>query len=78
MSTKAEILERIANVADDEIIAVPTVWTKATAEEVYEYAKNEEIELSLEQWAKVVEDYENAEFYDDEAMVEAIKLVLES
>lgn len=77
MSTKAEVLARMADVADDEIVAVPTIWTKAIAEDVYEYAEGDAIELTKEQWAAVVEDYENAEFYDDEAMVESIKTVLE-
>lgn len=76
MSTKAEILERLADVADDELIAVPTIWTKAIAEDVYEYAEDEPVELSLEQWAAVIENFENAEYYGDEEMVESIKYVL--
>jgi hypothetical protein len=77
MSTKAEILERLKDVADDEVVAVPTIWTKAIAEDVYEYSEREVIELTNEQWAAVVEDFENAEFYGDEEMVESIKTVLE-
>lgn len=77
MSTKAEVLARMADVADDEIVAVPTVWTKSIAEDVYEYAEGEEIELTNEQWAAVVQDFENAEHPDDEQMVESIKFVLE-
>ena len=77
MSTKVEVLERMKDVADDEVIAVPSIWTKVIAEEIYEYAEGEQIELTKEQWAKVVEDFENAEHPDDEQMVESIKFVLE-
>jgi len=77
MSTKAEVLARLADIADDEIVAVPSIWTKLIAEEIYEYAEGEEIELTTEQWAKVVEQFENAEFFDEEAMVTSIKDVLE-
>jgi hypothetical protein len=77
MSTKAEILERLKDVADDELIAVPTIWTKPIAEDVYEYAEGEPVELSLEQWAAVIEDFESAEYYGDEEMVASIKIVLE-
>jgi len=76
MSTKAEILARMADIADDEIVAVPTIWTKSIAEDVYEYAEGNEIELTTEQWAKVVETFENAEFYGDEEMVESINIVI--
>jgi hypothetical protein len=77
MSTKAEILGRLADVADDELIAVPTIWTKSIAEDVYEYAEDEPVELSLEQWAAVIENFENAEYYGDEEMVQSIKHILE-
>jgi hypothetical protein len=77
MSTKAEVLERMADIADDEIVAVPTIWTKAIAEDVYEYATDEALELTKEQWAAVVKEYETADYYGDEEMVEAIKTVLE-
>lgn len=76
MSTKAEVLARLADVADDEIVAVPTVWTKAIAEDVYEYATDNEITLTTEQWAQVVTNFEDAEFYGDEEMVQAIHDVL--
>jgi hypothetical protein len=77
MSTKAEILERLKDVADDEVVAVPTIWTKAIAEDVYEYSEGEVVELTVEQWAKVVADFETADFYGDEEMVESMKMVLE-
>lgn len=78
MSTKAEILKRLENVADDEIIAVPTIKTKADAEDLYEYAYDEEVTLTQEQWAQVIESYENAEDYSDEALVEVVREVLGS
>jgi hypothetical protein len=77
MSTKAEILERLKDVADDELIAVPTIWTKPIAEDLYEYAEGEPVELSAEQWAAVIQDFESAEYYGDEEMVASIKIVLE-
>jgi len=76
MSTKAEILKRLEGLADDEIIAVPTIKTKADAEDLYEYSNDEEIELTQEQWAQVVSEYEDAENYDDQALVEVIEEVL--
>lgn len=76
MSTKAEILKRLEGMADDEIIAVPTIKTKADAEDLYEYSNDEEIELTQEQWAQVVSEYEDAENYDDQALVEVIEEVL--
>jgi len=76
MSTKAEILKRIDDVADDEVIAVPTIKTKADAEDLYEYAYDEEITLTLEQWVEVVSNYENADDYSDEALVEAVREVI--
>lgn len=78
MSTKAEILKRLEGLADDDIIAVPTIKTKADAEDLYEYANDEEITLTSEQWAEVVTNYEDAEDYSDESLVEVIREVLES
>ena len=77
MSTKAEILKRLENVADDEIIAVPTIKTKSDAEDLYEYAEDVQIELTDAQWQNVVENYEDAEDYSDQALVDAIIKVLE-
>lgn len=76
MSTKAEILKRLEGIADDEVIAVPTIKTKADAEELYEYANDEEVELTQEQWAQVVSEYENSESYDDQVLVEVMEEVL--
>ena len=77
MSTKAEILKRLENVADDEIIAVPTIKTKSDAEDLYECAEDVQIELTDAQWQNVVENYEDAEDYSDQALVDAIIKVLE-
>jgi hypothetical protein len=76
MSTKAEVLARMADVADDEIVAVPTIYTRAIAEDLYAYAEGEEIEITTEQWAEIVEEFENCDHPDDEALVEAIGTVL--
>lgn len=76
MSTKAQILKALEGLADDEIVAVPTIKTKADAEELYIYANDEEIELTDAQWKKVVHEYEDAADYSDEALVEVIEEVL--
>jgi hypothetical protein len=76
MSTKAEILKRLERLADDEIIAVPTIKTKLDAEEIYSYMENEEVELTAEQWDTIVTEYENAESYDDNSLAEIMHEVL--
>lgn len=78
MSTKAQIISRLEDIGDDDVIAVPTIKTKADAEDLYEYANDEEITLTSEQWAEVVTNYEDSEDYSDEALVEVIREVLES
>lgn len=77
MSTKAEIIQRLGSLPDDAVIAVPSIWVKESAEDLYEYANDEELTLSDTQWKEVVERFENAEFYDDEAMIATIDEVLE-
>jgi hypothetical protein len=76
MSTKADILKRLEGMADDEIIAVPTIKTKLDAEDIYSYMEHEEIEFTAKQWSDIVDEYENAESYDDEALIEIINYVL--
>jgi hypothetical protein len=76
MSTVKDIIDRLSKLDPDSVVAIPTIWEKDTAEEVYEYATGDVIELSIAQWNEVVEDFENAEIADDEAMVESIRLVL--
>jgi hypothetical protein len=75
MSTKADILKRLAELGDNDIVAVPVIRTKAEAEDVYEYSENKSIILTDYEWRDVVADYENAEHYDDEALVESIKMI---
>jgi hypothetical protein len=76
MSTKAEILKRLEGIADDEIIAVPTIKTKLDAEEIYSYMENEEVELTAEQWDTIVTEYEDAESHDDNSLAEIMYEVL--
>jgi len=76
MSTKADILKRLEGMADDEIIAVPTIKTKLDVEDIYSYMEHEDIEFTAKQWSDIVDEYENAESYDDEALVEIINYVL--
>ena len=78
MSTVQEIIDRLSKLEPTAIIAVPSIWDKETAEEVYEYAVGDSVSISDEQWAEVVNQFEDAEFYDSEAMVEAINEVLRS
>ncbi len=76
MSTKADIIKRLAELGDNDIIAVPVMRTRAEAEDLYEYAEGESIILTDEEWLDVVSKYEDAEFYDDEALVSVISEVI--
>jgi hypothetical protein len=76
MSTKADILKRLEGMADDEIIAVPTIKSKLDVEDIYSCMELEEIEFTAKQWSDIVDEYENAESYDDEALIEIINYVL--
>ena len=77
MSTKAQLIERLASMPDDTVIAIPVLWSKAAAEDMWEYANEEELTLTDEQWAEVVDRFEDAEFYDEDALLDTIKEVLE-
>jgi len=70
--TVAELIERLNQLDQNEIIAVPVIRTKAEAEDLYEYAQFESIILTDDEWRDVVNSYEDAEFYDDEALVQTI------
>jgi hypothetical protein len=70
--TVAELIERLNQLDQTEIIAVPVIRTKAEAEDLYEYAQFESIILTDDEWRDVVNSYEDAEFYDDEALVQTI------
>jgi len=75
MSTVAQVIEQLKHLNENDIIAVPVIRTKAEAEDLFEYAEDESIILTDYEWRDVVADYENAERYDDEALVESIKTV---
>ena len=77
MSTKTQLIERLSKMPDDAVIAVPVLWTKEAAEDQWEYMNEVELTLTPEQWQDVVDRYENAEFYDEEALLDTIKEVLE-
>lgn len=77
MSTKAQLIERLAAMPDDAVIAVPVLWTKASAEDQWEYVHEDALTLTDDQWAEVVNRYEDADFYDEEALVDTIKEVLD-
>jgi hypothetical protein len=70
--TVAELIERLNQLDQNEIIAVPVIRTKAEAEDLYEYAQFDSIILTDDEWRDVVNSYEDAEFYDDEALVQTI------
>ena len=76
MVTKVDVAKRLAELGDNEIIAVPVIRTKAEAEDLYEYAEDESIILTDYEWRDVVADYENADYYDDEALIQSIKTVI--
>lgn len=76
MSTVAEIIDRLSKLDPTAIVAIPTIWDKETAIDVYEYANNETVSITDEQWAEIVSQFEDAEFYDESAMIEAIDEVL--
>lgn len=76
MSTKAEIIKRLSTLADDAVIAVPSIWVKESAEDLYEYTHDKEITLTDVQWLEIVNRYENSEFYGDEDMLATIEEVV--
>ena len=76
MSTIAELIERLKQLDQNEVVAVPVIRTKAEAEDIYEYSEFESIILTDDEWRDVVNSYEDAEFYDDEALVIMIKDVV--
>ncbi len=74
--TVSELIERLKQLDQNEIIAVPVIRTKSEAEDIYEYANFESIILTDYEWRDVVNSYEDAEFYDDEALVNTIEEVI--
>ena len=54
MSTKAQLLKRLETIPEDAIIAVPVLWTKASAEDAWEYMNDEALTLTDDQWEEVV------------------------
>jgi hypothetical protein len=74
--TVSELIERLKQLDQNEIIAVPVIRTKSEAEDIYEYANFESIILTDDEWRDVVNSYEDAEFYDDEALVNTIDDVI--
>ena len=77
MSTKKQLLKRLESIPEDAIIAVPVLWTKASAEDAWEYMNDEALTLTDDQWEEVVNKYEGSEFYGDEDLIETIREVLE-
>ena len=77
MSTKEQLLKRLESIPEDAIIAVPVLWTKASAEDAWEYMNDEALTLTDDQWEEVVNKYEGSEFYGDEDLIETIREVLE-
>jgi hypothetical protein len=76
MSTVAQVIEQLKHLNENDVIAVPVIRTKAEAEDIYEYAEDKSIILTDDEWRDVVKSYEDAEFYDDEALVNTIKDVV--
>lgn len=75
MATKRQIMSRLDVYSDETIIAVPTIKTKQDVEDLYEYANDEQIELTDEQWKNIVRQYEKSPV-DDEELVELVESVV--
>ena len=77
MKTAREIAEYFASIPPTELVALPTWWEKPTAVMLF----NGEIgipndceidDLTDEQWSNVIDRFNNAEVYDQQAMYRSI------
>lgn len=59
MKTVQELLDYLAQFKPSELIAVPVIWDKATAEAQYD------CEITDSEWVEVVNDYLDAEVHYD-------------
>ena len=64
---KQQLLNILSEVGDNEEIAIPIIWTKADTEQLFDVA------LTDDEWTAVVETYTNGDYYDSEAMEQAVE-----
>lgn len=64
---KQQLLDILSDVGDNEEIAIPIIWTKTDAEQLFDVA------LTDDEWADVVDTYTNGDYHDSEAMEQAVE-----
>lgn len=82
MKTAREFAEYFASFPPEEMIALPTWWEKSTAVmlwngEIGIHNDCEIDDLTDEQWANIIDAFNNAEVYDQQAMYRSIADELE-
>lgn len=64
---KQQLLEILSEIGDNEEIAVPIIWTKGDAEQLFD------VVLTDTEWSSVVDTYTNGDYHDSEAMESAVQ-----
>ena len=77
--TKEQLIASLADLEDGAVVVCPGIWVKADVEDVYAYGDPmREIELTEDQWSRVVEIAEASEHVSDEELVYIVEEVLKS
>lgn len=66
---KQQLLEIINEVGDNDEIAVPIIWIKTDAEQMFD------VSLTDESWATIVETFSNGDYHDGETMEQIVNSV---
>lgn len=64
---KQQLLEILSGIGDSEEIAVPIIWTKQDAEQLFD------VVLTDTEWENVVDTYTDGDYHDSEAMESAVE-----
>lgn len=64
---KQQLLQILSEIGDNEEIAVPIIWTKGDAEQLFD------VVLTDTEWSSVVDTYTNGDYHDGEAMESAVE-----
>lgn len=64
---KKELLQTLSEIGDNEEIAVPIIWTKHDAEQVFD------VVLTDSEWSNVVDNFVSGDDYDGVAMESALE-----
>lgn len=64
---KQQLLDILSEVGDNDEIAIPIIWTKTDAEQLFDVA------LTDDEWTAVVDTYTNGDYHDSEAMEQAVE-----